>query len=157
MKVRALFTVAMLSLTLGSCNSYVSFNSVAPKLIGAGAKQQSATVVSTLPTTISTNDRTSIYASIVGAAVGAGAGQLLGSGSGRVVSTVGFGTLGMLAGNAVGNAMTTIKAERVTVKTSSNRQVVFTQPIFREYGPLVPGQSGTLYSNSGSYCFVPGN
>lgn len=157
MKFKALFTIAMLSMTLGSCNNYVSFQEVSPKLIGVGARQQKAKVVSTLPTTIKTNDSTSIYSSIAGAAIGYGAGQLLGSGKGRVAAAEGFGVLGMLAGNALGNAMTTIKAERVTVRTNSGRQVVFTQPIFREFGPLYPGQSGTLYTNGGSRCFVPSN
>lgn len=154
MKLKALLAMTVLSLTLGSCNSYISFDKVAPKMIGSGAKQMDATVVSTLPTTINSNDRTSIYGSILGAAIGAGAGQMLGGGSGRVVSTVGFGALGMLAGNAAGNSMTTCKAEKVTVKTKG-KEIVFTQPIFREFGPLVPGMTGTLYYNAGSYCFVP--
>ncbi len=93
---------------------------------------------------------------IAGGAVGAGAGQMLGGGSGRVVSSVGFGLLGAAAGRAITGSAASSRSQRLTIKAVNGKNYTVVQPIYKEIGIISEGTQGTLnLSYGGKSRFLP--
>lgn len=159
MKTHILIPLAAAGL-LASCGSpYPSIEAQAPFVIGSGAEAHQAVVISTVQIKDEDSNTGKIVGGITGAAIGAGTGQLLGGGRAQAVSATGFGALGALTGVWLGSQIDEggVTSERITVRYGRNKQVTFTQSIFKEYGPLQAGTSGTLYINGDRYTFLPNN
>lgn len=158
MKTRILLALAAAGL-MASCGSpYPSIEAQAPFVIGSGAEQHpDAVVVSTVQIKDEDGNTGKIVGGVTGAAIGAGTGQLLGGGRAQAVSATGFGALGTLLGVWLGSQVDEggVTSERITVRYGRNKQVTFTQSIFKEYGPLQAGTTGTLYINGDRYTFLP--
>ena len=86
-----IMTVAAASLMMASCESLGTLNRVNSNQANVASASYPATVVGVVNTTIDTSSTSRNLGTLIGGALGAGAGQMLGGGSGRIVSAVGFG------------------------------------------------------------------
>lgn len=144
------------SLMLASCESMGSLNSVASNQANVAAQVIPATVVSATQTTIDTSSTGRNLGTGIGAALGAGSGALLGRGKGQLVSAVGFGALGALAGRYAVDATGNTTAQRLVVKVDGSKtQYTVTQPVYKEIGLIPVGTHGTLELGNGTSKFLP--
>lgn len=155
--MKAIIILAMAAGLLSvSCSRYPSFEKQQPYVMGQGAVSYEAELESVYSILDEPSTDAKLLGTAVAAAVGAGSGQMLGSGSGRAVSSVGFGAAGALAGYLLGTQVSGgVNSERLTVRYGNGRRTTFTQQIFKEFGPLQAGMIGTLYVNGDRCCFVP--
>ena len=141
--------MAVGALAVPSCTNLGSLNRVSANQVGAVGEVVSGTVVNARNVTIDTDSSTKNMGTVLGAAVGAGAGQLLGGGSGRVVSTVGFGALGAMAGRGVAKY-----GDQTRADGKNGRTYTVTQPVYEEIGYIPVGTHGTLQLGGGGK-FLP--
>lgn len=148
--------MAVGALAVPSCTNLGSLSSVSANQVGAVGEVVSGTVVNARNVTIDTDSSTKNMGTIVGAAVGAGAGQLLGGGSGRVASTVGFGALGALAGRGVAKYGDQTQGQVLTIRADgkNGKTYTVTQPVYSEIGYIPVGTHGTLQLGGGGK-FLP--
>lgn len=151
--------VALLALGLvlvPSCANLGSLNSVSANEVGSVAQVIPGTVVSarTVRADASSSDKN--LGTGLGAVLGAGAGSLLGRGKGQLVSAVGFGAAGALAGRGVGKYANQSDAQELVIQADSGKQQYrVIQPIYKELGAIPVGTHGSLqYGGAGSK-FVP--
>lgn len=153
MKKYAILLMAS-ALGLSSCAWNSNYNSVPANQVGVAQQVLPATVVSAYEVKGETSSTAKNIGTVVGAAVGAGAGQMLGGGSGRVASTVGFGVVGGLLGRALTDSMGNTRCQRVTVTVDGGPTYSFVQPVYEQFGPLSPGMRGMYHHGSNAH-FVP--
>lgn len=148
--------MAVGALAVPSCTNLGSLNRVSANQVGAVGEVVSGTVVNARNVTIDTDSSTKNMGTVLGAAVGAGAGQLLGGGSGRVVSTVGFGALGAMAGRGVAKYGDQTQGQVLTIRADgkNGRTYTVTQPVYEEIGYIPVGTHGTLQLGGGGK-FLP--
>ena len=157
MKAKHYITAVLAAATLlvPSCTSMSDYDSISFSDLGGVHETYSATVTAARYVKAGASDETKAWSTLAGTAVGAGAGQLLGGGSGRVASTVGFGLVGALAGRGIAEGFGT-HAQELTVKVDgSKRKYTVTQPIYKQFGAIPVGTRGTLHVGNGRSRFVP--
>ena len=138
-----------------SCTSMSDYDSISYNDLGGIHETYPATVTAARYVRAGASNETKAWSTIAGTAIGAGAGQLLGGGSGRVVSTVGFGLVGAAAGRGIAEGFGT-HAQELTVKVDGTKKYyTVTQPIYKQFGAIPEGTKGTLYVGSGRSRFVP--
>ncbi len=82
---------------------------------------------------------------VVGAGTGMGAGQLLGGGTARAASAVGFTLLGAIVGQNVGSSVGQTDGQELMIKADdSGRIYSIRQPIFEEVGEIQAGTHGFI-------------
>lgn len=142
-------------LAVPSCTNLGSLDTVSANQAGAVGEVITGTVVNARNVKIDSDSSTKNMGTLVGAAVGAGAGQLLGGGSGRVASTVGFGALGALAGRGVTKSADQTAGQVLTIKADKGgRTYNVTQPVYEHIGYIPVGTHGTLQLGGGGK-FLP--
>lgn len=146
---------AALGLTLASCSTMGTYNTVTASDIGVAQQVLPATVVSAQECTQEASSTSRQMGTGIGAAIGAGAGQLLGKGRGRVASTVGFAAAGALASRYLVDATGKTKCQRLTVAIDgTNERYSFIQPIYKEIGAIPVGCHGNYHHGSKAQ-FIP--
>lgn len=142
-------------LAVPSCTGLGSLNTVSSSAVGGVGEVITGTVIAARNVTIDTDSSTKNMGTLIGAAVGAGAGQMLGGGSGRVVSTVGFGALGALAGRGAAKYGDQTQGQVLTVQADKGgRTYNVTQPVYDGVGYIPVGTHGTLQLSGGGK-FLP--
>lgn len=153
------FVIGMLAACVAlvpSCANWANMSYVSAGHVGAAAEVHSGTVVSARTIRIDADDATKNMGTGLGAAIGAGAGSLLGRGKGNVVSTVGFGVVGALAGRGVAKYTGQADGQELTIRLDgSKRRIRVTQPVFKGIGPIPAGTHGTVEMGSGTSKFIP--
>lgn len=150
-----MMTLVAASLMLASCETMGTLNSVASNQANVASQALPATVVSAVQTTIDTSSTGRNLGTGIGAALGAGSGALLGRGKGQIVSAVGFGALGALAGRYAVDATGKTTAQRLTVKVDGTKTMyTVVQPVYKEVGLIPEGTHGMFYLG-GESKFVP--
>lgn len=92
----------------------------------------------------------------IGAGIGAGSGAMLGRGSGNIVSTVGFGIVGSLAGRGIAKAAGTVPGQELDIRIDNSKEVLrVKQRIYENIGAIPVGVHGTLERGGGYSKFVP--
>lgn len=148
--------VAAVSMVLTSCESMGTLGRVNSNQANVASATYPATVVSVTNTTIDTSSTARNLGTLVGAAIGGGSGQLLGSGSGRVVSTVGFAAAGALAGRYITDAAGRTAGQTITVQVDGSKQMyTVTQPVYEEVGYISVGMRGLFHFGGNNSRFVP--
>lgn len=143
------------SLMLASCESMGTYNTVKANQANVASQTLPATVVSATQTTIDTESTSRNLGTGVGAALGAGSGALLGRGKGQLVSTVGFGVLGALAGRYAVDAAGKTQAQRLTVQVDGSKTMyTVVQPVYQEIG-LIPVGTHGMFQLGGNSQFIP--
>lgn len=143
------------SLMLASCETMGSYSSVSSNQANVASQAIPATVVSAVPTTIDTSSTGRNLGTGIGAALGAGSGALLGRGKGQIVSAVGFGALGALAGRYAVDATGNTTGQRLTVKVDGSKTMyTVVQPVYKEIGQIPVGTHG-MFMLGGNSHFVP--
>ena len=138
-----------------SCTSMSNYDRISFDDLGGVHETMPGKVIAARYVRASASNETKGWSSLAGAAVGAGTGQLLGGGSGRVVSTVGFGLLGGLAGRGASEAVGT-HAQELTVRVDGSKKTyTVTQPIYKQFGAIPVGTRGMLHVGNGRSRFVP--
>lgn len=143
-------------LAVPSCKNLGSLDTVSANQAGAVGEVISGTVVNARNVTIDSDSSTKNMGTLIGAAVGAGAGQLLGGGSGRAVSTVGFGALGAMAGRGAAKYGDQTQGQVLTIKADGKNGKTYnvTQPVYDGVGYIPVGTHGTLQLGGGGK-FLP--
>ncbi len=148
---KVLMTVlcAVSAVTLPSCAGLGNLSQVSANSVGTVGQVIPGTVIAARNVTIEASSTSKNLGTGIGAALGAGAGSLLGKGSGQVVSTVGFGVVGALAGRGVGAANQT-QGQVLTIKADGKNGATYnvTQPVYEEFGYIPVGTHGTLQLGS---------
>lgn len=143
------------ALMLASCDTMNDFGYTSNNQVGVATQSMGATVVSARDTTIDSSSTSRNLGTGLGAALGAGAGSLLGRGKGQIVSTVGFGVLGAVAGRAAGDLNTT-QGQTLTVKIDGSKtRYTVTQPIYKQIGRIPVGTHGQFEMGNGNSRFIP--
>lgn len=143
------------AMALTSCDTMNNLNYASHNSVGVATRSVGATVVGARDVTIDSSDSSRNLGTGLGAALGAGAGSLLGGGKGQLVSTVGFGIAGALAGRAIGDANTT-RGQALTVKVDgSKEQYTVTQPIYKQIGRIPVGCHGRFEMGGSQSRFIP--
>lgn len=160
MKTSTIIQTSILAAAVGlsSCSSLGTYNTVSANKVGAVTEDVPATIISVSDCTQETSSSAKNLGTGLGAALGAGAGSLLGRGKGQIVSAVGFGAVGALAGRYITDAAGNTKCQRITVRTDNKPRKTLTivQPVYKEFGELYAGMRGTLRVGSGNTSsFVP--
>ncbi|MDO4817776.1 MAG: hypothetical protein Q3986_05050 [Akkermansia sp.] len=156
MKAKHYITAVLAAATLlvPSCTSMSDYDKISFEDLGGVHETMDGTVVAARYVKADASNETKAWSTALGTAVGAGAGQLLGGGSGRVASTVGFGVVGALAGRGIAEGFGT-HAQELTVKVGNGRKYTVTQPIYKQFGAIPVGTRGTLHVGNGRSRFVP--
>lgn len=157
MKKNIITSLLALSVVLvPSCANLANFNAVGANEIGSVAQVIPGTVISARTVRADASSTDKNLGTGIGAALGAGAGSLLGKGSGQVVSAVGFGVLGAMAGRGVSKYANQSDAQELVIQADGSKaQYRVTQPIYEQLGPIPVGTHGSLqYGGAGSK-FVP--
>lgn len=142
-------------LAVPSCTNLGSLDTVSANQSGAVGEVITGTVVNARNVKIDTDSSTKNMGTLIGAAVGAGAGSLLGGGSGNVVSTVGFGALGAMAGRGAAKYADQTAGQVLTIKADKGgRTYNVTQPVYKNIGYIPVGTHGTLQLGGGGK-FLP--
>ena len=148
-------TLVAASLMLASCETMGSLNSVPSNQANVASQTLPATVVSAQQTTIDTSSTGRNLGTGIGAALGAGSGALLGRGKGQIVSAVGFGALGALAGRYAVDAAGKTTAQKLTVKIDGSKTMyTVVQPVYKEIG-LIPVGTHGMFQLGGNSQFIP--
>lgn len=156
MKKTIIMTLAAASLAfVPACSNYADFNRVSASSVGGVSQLIPGTVVSARTVRIDASSSDKSTAGLIGSALGAGAGNMLGRGKGRVVSTVGFGVAGLLAGRGVGKYANQSDGQELTIQADHDKRMyTVTQPIYAGYGAIPVGTHGNLQYGSNAK-FVP--
>lgn len=157
MKAKHYITAVLAAATLlvPSCTSMSDYDKISFEDLGGVHETMDGTVVAARYVKADASNETKAWSTALGTAVGAGAGQLLGGGSGRVASTVGFGVVGALAGRGIAEGFGT-HAQELTVKVDGTKKYyTVTQPIYKQFGAIPVGTRGTLHVGNGRSRFVP--
>ena len=145
------------TLLVPSCTSMSDYDSISFNDLGSVHETMPGTVTAARYLRADASNETKGWSTLLGTAVGGGAGQLLGGGSGRVASTVGFAAVGALAGRGIAEGFGT-HAQELTVKVTTNGRTKYytvTQPIYKQYGAIPVGTHGTLHVGNNRSRFVP--
>lgn len=142
---------------LSSCAApYADYYSSPARAAGTVAQVVPCTVISAAPTVFQADSGAVAAGTVTGAAIGAASGSLLGGGGGRVVSTVGFGLLGGILGNAAAGAGGQHPGQVLTVQSDkTGQQYSVTQPIYYQFGEIQAGTHGNLRVSNGVSSFAP--
>ncbi len=155
---KALF-VTLLALSVAfvpSCANYANPYTADALEAGSVGEVIAGTVVQATKIRIDASNTDKNLGTIIGAGVGAGAGQLLGGGSGRVASTVGFGLAGALAGRGVGKYASQADGQELMIKADKGGKVYrIQQNIFEGIGEIPVGTHGYLTLGSRKNVFRP--
>ncbi len=157
MKKAFYVTMFALAVTLvPSCANLADPNRVTADEVGSVGEVVAGTVVQARKIRIDADSTEKGLGTGLGAAAGAGAGQLLGSGSGRVVSTVGFGIAGALAGRAIGKYSSQSDGQELLIKADKGgRTYRIQQNIYEGIGEIPVGTHGYLSIGSKKNVFRP--
>lgn len=155
-KTFSLLVLAVGLLVAPACTGVGTLSQVSANRVGSVGQVIYGTVISARNVTIDTDSSTKNMGTVIGAAVGAGAGQMLGGGSGRVVSTVGFGALGALAGRGLAKYGDQTQGQVLTIRADGKNGATYnvTQPVYKEIGYIPVGCHGTLQLG-GDGKFIP--
>ncbi len=155
---KALF-VTMLALSVAfvpSCANYANPYSASANEMGSVGEVVAGTVIQASKIRVDASNTDKNLGTIGGAALGAGLGQMLGSGSGRVVSTVGFGLLGAGAGRGVGKYATQADGQELLIKADQGGKIYrIQQNIYDGIGEIPVGTHGYLSIGSSKNVFRP--
>lgn len=139
-----------------SCTDMASLSSTSPNALGTVAQVVPGTVVSARNVQVDATASDKSLGTGVGAAVGAGAGSLLGRGKGQLVSTVGFGIVGALAGRGVASQAGKTAGQELTIRVDGTKQTYrVTQPIYSQIGAIPVGTHGNLEISGNTSKFLP--
>lgn len=153
--VHYVMALAAGALALTSCDTMNNLNYADYNAVGVATRSVGATVVSARDTRIDSSETSRNLGTGIGTALGAGAGSLLGRGKGQLVSAVGFGLAGALAGRAIGDANTTA-GQTLTVKLDgSSQRYTVTQPIYKQIGRIPVGSHGNFQMGGNQSRFIP--
>lgn len=159
MKKSQIILPLMVAATLGlsSCAPQLADYYTSPSFaMGSVSKVIPCTVITAHPTVIQADPNSVAAGTIAGAAVGAGAGQLLGGGSGRAASTIGFGLFGSWLGNMFANSAARRPGQALTIQIDKTGQTYsIIQPIFIQFGEIQAGSHGNLRTGNGFNTFAP--
>ena len=122
--------------------------------LGGVHETMDGTVVAARYVKASASNETKTWSTALGTVAGVAGGQLLGGGTGRVASTLGFGAAGALAGRGISEGFGT-HAQELTVKVGNGRKYTVTQPIYKQFGAIPVGTRGVLHVGNGRSRFVP--
>ena len=153
------YIIALLAaglLGFSSCSDMASLNSMSADSLGTAAQVIPGTVVSARTVQVEASSEDKNLGMGLGTALGAGAGSLLGRGKGQIVSAVGFGVVGALAGRGVAASMGKTKGQELVVRADADKkQYRVIQPIYSQIGAIPVGTHGHLqYADKGSK-FLP--
>lgn len=148
--------LALSVLLVPSCANLANLNRVAYNEVGSVAQVIPGTVVSARTVRIDASSGDKNLGTGLGAAIGAGSGALLGKGKAQIVSAVGFGALGALAGRGVSKYANQADGQELVIQADKGKaQYRVTQPIYEQVGIIPVGAHGNLqYGGSGSK-FLP--
>ncbi len=139
-----------------SCANWKDSNFISANEVGQVSRVVPGTVISARTVRIDATSTDKNLGTIIGAAAGAGAGQMLGGGSGRAVSTVGFGIAGALAGRATGKYANQSDGQILKVKVDRTGEIYqVKQHIYEGIGPITEGMHGDLTIGSSGCSFRP--
>ncbi len=157
MKKAFLITMMSLAVTLvPSCANLANPYTASANEVGSVGEVVAGTVIQATKIRIDASSTDKNIGTTIGAAAGAGAGQLLGGGSGRIASTVGFGIAGALAGRAVGKYATQADGQELLIKADKGGKIYrIQQNIFEGIGEIPVGTHGYLTIGSRSNVFRP--
>ncbi|MBQ3218259.1 MAG: hypothetical protein IJB33_05255 [Akkermansia sp.] len=155
MKNYSLIALSAALLGLSSCTWTKDYNSVGANQIGVTQQALPATVIAAQKVTQEASSTAKNLGTGIGAAVGVAGGQLLGKGKGRIVSTVGLGAAGALAGRYLTSSMAGVDSQRLTVRVDGTHETfTFVQNVTDQHGEIPVGCHGTYYHGSNAH-FVP--
>lgn len=131
-------------------------NQVSSNEVGSVAQVIPGTVVSARTVRIDASSSDKNLGTGIGAALGAGSGALLGKGKGQLVSSVGFGVLGALAGRGASKYANQSDGQELVIQADKGgAQYRVTQPVYQQVGIIPVGTHGSLqYGGTGSK-FLP--
>ncbi len=159
MNKKTTYLVVMMAAALPlipSCANYADPYVAEAAEVGSVGEVIAGTVVQAMPIRIDASATDKNLGTLVGAGLGAGAGQLLGGGSGRVASTVGFGLAGALAGRAVGKYTMQADGQELVIRADrGGRLYRIRQNIFKGIGEIPVGTHGYLTLGSIRNVFRP--
>lgn len=157
MKAKHYITAVLAAATLlvPSCTSMSNYDKISFDDLGGVHETMDGTVVAARYVKADASNETKTWSTALGTVAGVAGGQLLGSGSGRIASTLGFGAAGALAGRGISEGFGT-HAQELTVKVDgSKRKYTVTQPIYKQFGAIPVGTRGVLHVGNGRSRFVP--
>ncbi len=155
MKAYSIIALAAAVALVPSCATMESYGSVRANQVGVAQQVLPATIVSAESVTQETGSTNKNLGTGIGAAVGLAGGQLLGKGSGRIASTVGFAAAGALAGRYLVDSMGKTKCQRLTVRIDGSGETFsFVQPVYKSFGELTPGMHGNYHHGTDAH-FTP--
>jgi len=137
-------SLALSVATLSSCNNLADFNTVPHNSVGSTSISIKGTVVDQRSVRIEASGRAKNITTGIGALAGGAAGSMIGGGSGKVLSTVGFAILGGIAGNSLANSTSGQAGQVLTVRGDNGTTYSITQPVYKEFGIIATGTTGTL-------------
>lgn len=140
MKNVAVLVIALSTLTLTGCLSTSSGNVYRASEVKTAQRVTYGTVVSTRPVQIAADSGMLNVGSVSGAVLGGLAGNTIGGGSGRLLTTAGGVLLGGLAGNAIDQGVRKEEGVEIVVKvdgTGENIAVVQSADTFFSIGQRV--------------------
>lgn len=148
--------LALSVLLVPSCANLANLDRVANNEVGSVAQVIPGTVVSARTVRIDASSSDKNLGTALGTAIGAGSGALLGKGKGQIVSAVGFGALGALAGRGVSKYANQADGQELVIQADKGgAQYRVTQPVYEQMGVIPVGTHGNLqYGGSGSK-FLP--
>lgn len=148
--------LALSVLLVPSCANLANLDRVAYNEVGSVAQVIPGTVVSARTVRIDASASDKNIGTVLGTAIGAGSGSLLGGGKGQIVSTVGFGALGALAGRGVAKSANQADGQELLIQADKGGATYrVTQPIYEQVGVIPVGVHGNLqYGGKGSK-FLP--
>ncbi len=155
---KALF-VTMLALSVAfvpSCSNYANPFAADANEMGSVGEVIPGTVIQATKIRVGASSTTKNIGTVGGAALGAGLGQMLGGGSGRIVSTVGFGVLGAAAGRGAGAAVGAADGQELIIKADKGGKTYrIQQNIYDGIGEIPVGTHGYLSLGSRKNVFRP--
>ena len=153
------FYITLLALAVTfvpSCANLANPYKTSANAIGSVGEVVPGTVVQATRIRIDASSSDKNLGTGLGAAVGAGAGQLLGGGSGRIASTVGFGIAGALAGRAVGKYGNEADGQELLIKADKGGKTYrIQQNIYEGIGEIPVGTHGYLSIGGSNNVFRP--
>ncbi len=155
---KALF-VTLLALSVAfvpSCANYANPYRADANEAGSVGEVVAGTVIQATKIRIDASNTDKNLGTLGGAALGAGLGQMLGGGSGRAVSTVGFGLLGAGVGRGVGKYATQADGQELLIKADQGGRIYrIQQNIYDGIGEIPVGTHGYLSIGSRKNVFRP--
>lgn len=157
MKIKSLIilSLALSAATLSSCNNFADINQVSANSVGSSSQELQGTVIRERSVRIGASDGARGLSTLVGAAAGAVGGSYIGSGSGRTASTVGFGAAGAVAGNKLADSIAGSAGQVLSIRAEDGKTYSVTQPIYKQFGAIPVGTTGTLSIYGSGNKFLP--